>query len=313
VTTRDGSIKGKFAYMAPEQIRGQPLTRRTDVFAAAVVLWELVTGQRLFEGANDAEEMYKCLQGAIEPPSRREPSVPPAFDAIVLRGLARDPEQRYESARAMAADLERAAPAVRASEVGAWVGRLAGETLAARAAVIAEMERQERPGDATPASVPSTTSSPETPMPAGGVVLAEAERSQVSHPGVVAERPASPAGGPSRLRRFVVSSALAGLLAGGALGAATLGHHSPTRAAADAPPVSSASSVVAPPVAAATESAAASEPAPTAVASTVATTPSAASSAKPLARPGKRMTPRSCDPPYTLDSRGREVFKVECL
>ena len=140
-TTRDGAIKGKYAYMAPEQIRGEPVSRLTDVYAASIVLWETLTGTGLFRGASegrrDLQNRWRRWSRAQRDPS---PEVPAAFDAIVAQGLERDPAKRYPTARAMAIDIESAAPAVRPSEVAAWVEGLAGEVLAGRAAVIAEME-----------------------------------------------------------------------------------------------------------------------------------------------------------------------------
>ncbi len=174
LTTRDGAIKGKYAYMAPEQIRGQAVSRATDIYAASIILWELLAGEGLFRGASEGEVIYKCLEAAIEPPSRRDPSVPAAFDAIVLRGLARDPAERYATAREMATEIERAAPAVRSSEIGALVERLAGDVLAARAAVIAEMEASARGVDPQP-SAGLVFAAPEA---ASSVTLPRATRSR---------------------------------------------------------------------------------------------------------------------------------------
>jgi eukaryotic-like serine/threonine-protein kinase len=128
-TTREGQLKGKAAYMAPEQVRGGEVTRQADVFAASVVLWEALTGRRLFQGNSDAETIYRLLDAEIEPPSQITPSIPAALDAVVLRGLARNAANRYESALAMALDLEKTVGMVSSREVGAWVHEMAGARL----------------------------------------------------------------------------------------------------------------------------------------------------------------------------------------
>ncbi|MEI8255466.1 MAG: protein kinase [Deltaproteobacteria bacterium] len=104
--TSTGEIKGKLAYMAPEQIRAQPLDRRADVWALGVVLWECVAGARLFRRANDPTTMYAVLEDPIPPASTHGRDVPPEIEAIIARALSRDREQRYPTALALARDLE---------------------------------------------------------------------------------------------------------------------------------------------------------------------------------------------------------------
>src|SRR5271166_6095918 len=81
-TTREGQLKGKLAYMAAEQIMGQEATRRTDVYAASVVLWEALAGRRLFRDDNEGAVLKRVLEGEIDPPSSHNPDVPAALDAI---------------------------------------------------------------------------------------------------------------------------------------------------------------------------------------------------------------------------------------
>jgi serine/threonine-protein kinase len=140
-TTRDGQLKGKLAYMAPEQVRGDPLTRRTDVYAASVVLWEVLTGKRLFYAENEASVLARVLNADVPPPSTIVPSLPRSFDRVVLRGLERDPAKRYASAREMAADLDAVVGVASPTEIGEWVERTAADELRERAALIAEIER----------------------------------------------------------------------------------------------------------------------------------------------------------------------------
>jgi serine/threonine protein kinase len=101
-----GTIKGKMSYVAPEQLDGRVADARSDVFSLAVVLHELLSGQRLFLGDNDLETLKLVRDMPIDPPSRRNPAVKAALDAIVMRGLERDPSKRYQSAREMGDDLE---------------------------------------------------------------------------------------------------------------------------------------------------------------------------------------------------------------
>ena len=137
--TREGQIKGKLAYMAPEQIRGQ-VDRRADIFAAAVVLWEAIAGRRLHDGAKDIEIVTRVVKGEFERPSDIRPDLPPELDPIVMRGLETDPAKRYPTAREMALDLERKIGLASPSEVGEWVERLASEALRERADRVLAME-----------------------------------------------------------------------------------------------------------------------------------------------------------------------------
>jgi serine/threonine protein kinase len=103
--TASGVCKGKLPYLAPEQLRSQPLDRRADVFALGVVLWEALTGRRLFLDKNDFQTMQNVAERPIAPPSTVRPDTPTALDFVVVRALERDPAQRYQSAKAMADDL----------------------------------------------------------------------------------------------------------------------------------------------------------------------------------------------------------------
>jgi serine/threonine protein kinase len=107
--TATGMVKGKLAYMAPEQLSGKPVDARTDQFALGAVLWELLTGARLFRGENDLETSLKVLTNVIPTPSSQLPSLPRAVDALVMRMLDRDPDKRYPRLAAVADDLERLA------------------------------------------------------------------------------------------------------------------------------------------------------------------------------------------------------------
>ncbi len=140
--TAQGVVKGKLAYMAPEQLSGGQVDRRADVFAASVVVWEMLTGRRLFVSEDGGVVMIEqLLKGVVEPPSRVAPGTPRLLDAIVLHGLARAPEQRFTTAREMAMALERAGDVARPSELGEWVESLACDALERRAARVRDVER----------------------------------------------------------------------------------------------------------------------------------------------------------------------------
>jgi serine/threonine-protein kinase len=137
--TTDGSIKGKLPYMAPEQLKRRPVSRRVDVYAAAVVLWETLAGSRLFQADNNGAMIAQILQGNVPPPSTVA-SVPAAVDAIVARATARDPAVRFATALEMAQELEAAVPPASPRELGEWVQHLAHEAIDERAALLRAVE-----------------------------------------------------------------------------------------------------------------------------------------------------------------------------
>jgi eukaryotic-like serine/threonine-protein kinase len=102
--TSPGMLKGKFAYMAPEQARGDDIDARTDIFALGIVLWECLTGEPLFDGPSDVSVLRAVQEREILPPSAKNPEVGPELDAAVSRALQRDPTQRFQTAH----ELERA-------------------------------------------------------------------------------------------------------------------------------------------------------------------------------------------------------------
>jgi serine/threonine-protein kinase len=106
VQTLSGMIKGKVAYMPPEQLLGREVDQRADVFSTGVVLWEVLTGRPLFLRSSEAATLYAIMNGPIPPPSKIRHEVPPQLDKIVSRALARLPEDRFETAEEMAAALE---------------------------------------------------------------------------------------------------------------------------------------------------------------------------------------------------------------
>jgi tRNA A-37 threonylcarbamoyl transferase component Bud32 len=104
--TRFGTLKGKVPYMSPEQCRGEPLDRRSDIFSLGIMLYELTLGKRLFRGGSDFEILKKIVEGTITPPRFIDPNYDPALERIVLRALEKDKEKRYQTARELQLDLE---------------------------------------------------------------------------------------------------------------------------------------------------------------------------------------------------------------
>lgn len=103
--TNAGVLKGKFGYMSPEQVRGLPLDRRSDIFSLGIILFEVLTGRRLFDGESDFSTLEKVRNVEVDERLLDEASVPPALKAIVLKALARTQEARYQWCSEMRDDL----------------------------------------------------------------------------------------------------------------------------------------------------------------------------------------------------------------
>ncbi|MEZ4369991.1 MAG: serine/threonine-protein kinase [Polyangiaceae bacterium] len=108
--TMEGEIKGKFAYMAPEQVNQQSVDRRTDLFALGILLYTLTTGRHPFRGDTPAATIRNVLTRPVTPPRRVVEDYPVELEAIVMRALAREPNQRFQTAHELLSALERAAP-----------------------------------------------------------------------------------------------------------------------------------------------------------------------------------------------------------
>jgi eukaryotic-like serine/threonine-protein kinase len=132
--TETGSIVGTAQYLSPEQARGGEVDPRSDLYSLGVVLYELLTGKTPFDGDTPVEIAMKHLSNAPKPPSKLRPEVPPELDKVVLRALAKNPDERYQSADEMEADLERVA---RGAGVAAATVDAATQVLRAPAAATA--------------------------------------------------------------------------------------------------------------------------------------------------------------------------------
>jgi serine/threonine-protein kinase len=104
--TRAGEIKGKISYMSPEQCTGKPLDHRSDLFSLGVVLYEWITGYKLFTGENEAAIIRSITDGTIHTPSYFKPSIPEAVERILMKALAKDREERYQTAWEMQYDID---------------------------------------------------------------------------------------------------------------------------------------------------------------------------------------------------------------
>jgi len=137
--TANGQMKGKIGYFAPETIRSGQVDRRVDVYAAGVMLWEMLVGASLFRGENELQVLSAILQGRVEPPSTRASGISPALDEVVMHALRSSPEERYASAASMADALDEVVVPARARQVGDWVARVAGHEIADRDAALSEL------------------------------------------------------------------------------------------------------------------------------------------------------------------------------
>jgi serine/threonine protein kinase/ABC-type branched-subunit amino acid transport system substrate-binding protein len=120
--TRVGVFKGKAAYVAPEQARGESVDRRADVYSVGVVLWELLTGRRLWSGLTQIEMLRRVVAGDIATPRSVDPRIPAELEEICMKALAFRKEDRFSTAAVLATDLEsfarRSFPPVAGREIG---------------------------------------------------------------------------------------------------------------------------------------------------------------------------------------------------
>jgi len=228
-TTQTGQLKGKLPYMAPEQVRSKPVDARTDVWGASVVLWETLTGARLFNG-EEREIIAAIFEDTVPPPSSLFSEVTPELDAIVVRGLSLDPEQRFRSAQEMALALEDAVGVEPKSEIARWVNATAGDVLAVRAALVARVEASVVPSsdeplglrsqpssvDSSPSSETELNSEPGRPLTrAVTPVGAPAPAVPIAPAPLLAAAPAPPVAAPSSLRSLAILAL--GIVLGGSV------------------------------------------------------------------------------------------------
>ncbi|HYQ26692.1 MAG TPA: serine/threonine-protein kinase [Polyangiaceae bacterium] len=145
--TQAGEVKGKFAYMAPEQVRGQLIDARTDLFALGILLYAVTTGKHPFRGEHPGETLQNvCSSTPPEPPSSFVPDYPVELERVVLKALQKQPEDRYASALELLSALDAACPSALSpgfdSEVAAYMAKLFGAQVSERRAAIRNAQNE---------------------------------------------------------------------------------------------------------------------------------------------------------------------------
>jgi serine/threonine-protein kinase len=294
--TREGHVKGKIAYMSPEQLSGGSLTRQADIRGAGVVLWEALVGRKLFVDDNEARLIVRVLTEPVPPPSRSAPDVSDVLDAVVARAVAFDKRIRFATAEEMAAALEAAITPASTSDVGAWIQRTAEDLLDERVQLVREAERHDGLLESSDSAADDRTADG-----TGSVIVAKVHRPTA--------------------RRTVVGFAIAAVLVLACAGVAFVRLHASRRPAASAafasaPAASASADTTSPsilvldpvvvPVAAASSS-------PDPGSSTGAAKPKARAAPHPGVSIHSPSARSACDPPYSIDSDGMKHYKTSCL
>jgi serine/threonine-protein kinase len=169
--TEAGSIVGTAQYLSPEQARGGEVDPRSDLYSLGIVLYELLTGKTPFDGETPVEIAMKHLSNAPKAPSKLRPDIPPELDMVIMRALAKNPDDRYQSADEMEADLERVARGARVSattvDTATQVLRRPAAAAAAASATAATMIAPS-PSAATRVAPPATVVEEEEEEERGG-------------------------------------------------------------------------------------------------------------------------------------------------
>jgi serine/threonine protein kinase len=320
--TREGLVRGKAAYMAPEQLTGAPVTRRADIFAIGVVLWEILVGERLFPGGT-RPELASGGDGRVASPRARGAPIEPALDAIVMRALAPRAEERFDTAQQMLEQLSPSFDVASREEVAHWVADSAGEDLKKRAALVARIESLDLSLPPPPLAL-GEPPAPAEPSPlavdvASSPALIEAAGAQAS----------------SRFRRAAWAaaalSALVGIASafwgnsrespkseqdiaisnppaapGSPLSKLDKNAGRPLITAGDSPASENRARSDAPALAAQPTASSALPPAPSAVSKAPSRPGKSRKASKPASKPG-------CNPPYTVDAAGRRHYKLHCF
>ncbi len=332
-STTTGSLKGKLAYMAPEYVAGGSIDARADVFAMGVVAWEAFAGTKLFRGSNDLETLQRIANAEVPSLAATTPEIGKAFDDVLRAALAREPGDRFSSARAFANALEAEAKAAGLlathAEVAAAVRDLARETLESRREQIKEVTRQldaartggttqDGPlrsavdkaievvdGKATPSD--SVSAAPSAPRADPAATLVERGPETLDGSGITPANGSSSFSGTygpgdipgtkrgSPLRWFAIAAVIGGVIA---VATFTIGKGDPARTSrSDATATSSAAAPPAAPLAASAAVSSAPSSAPAAAVSS-APAPSASASIKAPPKPGPRPGETIAPNPY---------------
>jgi len=160
--TRTGQLKGKIPYMSPEQCRAKPMDGRADLFSLGIVLYELTTGVRPFDGKGDFDTLERIVHGNMRLPSEIVHDFPPALEAVVLRMLANKREARYQTAEALLADLERLTTEHGLFVSAFVVGKYMRELFPQEADKLLQIDEDEEPTDSPGPVIEIADPSPET-------------------------------------------------------------------------------------------------------------------------------------------------------
>ncbi|MDB4945899.1 MAG: serine/threonine protein kinase [Labilithrix sp.] len=169
--TRDGVIKGKVTYMAPEQVKGG-VDRRADLYAVGIILWELLVARRRHAGQRNDELFLKLATNALEPlrpASQLRRDAPPAIDAVIARATATNPEDRFATAREMAMAIESVLRPAPAREVAEWLQAAAGARIDRLAEIMKRIESDQQPRSEPSLSIASSRGVPASSLTGPGV------------------------------------------------------------------------------------------------------------------------------------------------
>ncbi len=329
-STAEGKIKGKLRYMSPEQMVGENIDRQTDVFAAGIVLWEMLAGRRLFNSPEGAGAVVnQVLNLPIQPPSTFRAEVPQGLDRVVMKALERDRSLRFATARAFALELENVIGVASPHELGVWLESVAGKAMARRGEMLADVERWEGEESGMQTAHAWLESRGRSGTGSAPLIVIPKDRESQTAMNTVT----SLAGGRSALPRWVPLAGAALFLTAASLwfgsrlstpaptsgpvaAVAPVAAIAPTVAAQSAPPTPAAEPPPATPSATAQPGAAQSAAVQPAAAQSAAGQPAATSTSsakvaavtKPVAKPKA-----DCSSPTYVDKSGIRRFKPQCL
>ncbi len=300
--TKSGDVKGKLAYMSPEQVRGQTVTRQSDLFVAGIVLWEALTDRKLFAHEDMGVVVHRLLTQTPPPPSAHRKGIPAAVDAIVARALTHALQARFATAEEMALALAGACPLAGAEEVARFVQYAAGEELEVRAERVRAVENHTL--EEALAEIPRAVSAPM--LPALPAPPKRAHRRVALASGIAA----------------VVALTLVTILGQRALKASALARSESIASAA--PPAFAALAEPPPPVVEIPD-----VPAVTSASQDNVLELEDLPARRPVGRPSIRvpsrpakpqattsrptLDPNGCEPPYSIDEKGQKHYKSKCL
>ncbi|MEA2165824.1 MAG: eukaryotic-like serine/threonine-protein kinase [Thermoanaerobaculia bacterium] len=202
--TQAGALKGKLQYMSPEQAWGRNIDRRSDIFALATVLFEMLTARKLFGGDNELSILEQVREARVTPPSEYNDEVTPQIDSIVLKALQKDPANRYQTAGEMQRDLDAVLysfrPTPTSADLAIYMHRLATSTAVEPHQIEAMPEPAPAANELRPLK-PVTVTTPSS-MPAAMPVAATAPASAAKKPPIV----------PIAIAAAVVIAVIAGFL-----------------------------------------------------------------------------------------------------